>query len=475
MAYNSRQSNVFQMKTPVPSTVKKKQQPEQESFLVLDQKDIVACLNDLDIIFTLEDIRNPTPLKVQYVYERLVDVLLGLRRESIDPLTVPVINSKSITAGYDPESLHDPLVWMAFYCTLRDLMKGCGVQNFSFNDLNKPEPGRLRLNLSLVINFSRYRADKLDMANGVKDEHIAAQHRTTEIFNENIDLRERIERIHAQREVDAPQIEQVQKENRDIADRLKELKKKQTAVSNQYEQLRGMRKEHVSKLQNLQYMVEMNERECAKLRPCVMETPERLQLVLDDLRKQLDKEREGVDKGERWIKCFQRSEESQGIVHQEVVQLIDTMEEIHRSMAKLDETTKKVQRHQAIIGQKETEVREITRRRERLVRNLKTAEEKLEQERELDQQLREQAVRRTKQLGEEYNVISEELNRKNREIEREYETTKIQMQEMMDMKAVLDDEVSMTQAQFDRLARQITEYMTKMEHAMAGAAQVNSR
>lgn len=46
---------------------------------------------------------------------------------------------------------------------------------------------------------------------------------------------------------------------------------------------------------------------------------------------------------------------------------------------------------------------------------------------------------------------------------------------MMDMKAVLDDEVSMTQAQFDRLARQITEYMTKMEHAMAGAAQVSGR
>jgi kinetochore protein Nuf2 len=243
-------------------------------------------------------------------------------------------------------------------------MKWCGVQNFSFNDLNKPEPGRLRLILSLVINFSRYRADKLDMANAVKDEHIATQYRTGDIFDANIDLRERIERIHAQREVDAPQIEQVQKENRDLADRLKELKKKQTAVSNQYEQLRGMRKEHVSKLQNLQYMVEMNERECAKLRPCVMETPERLQVVLDDLRKQLDKEREGVDKGERWIKCFQRSEESQGIVHQEVMQLVDTMEEIHRSMGKLDETTKKVQRHQAIIGQKETEVREITRKRE---------------------------------------------------------------------------------------------------------------
>jgi hypothetical protein len=37
-------------------------------------------------------------------------------------------------------------------------------------------------------------------------------------------------------------------------------------------------------------------------------------------------------------------------------------------------------------------------------------------------------------LGEEYNVISEELNRKNREIEREYETTKIQMQEVCPVK-----------------------------------------
>jgi kinetochore protein Nuf2 len=282
---------------------------------------------------------------------------MGVQKDSVEP----IIRAASHQQEF-PEPYQEAAILMAFYCSLTKLMMECGVRNFSFNDILKPESVRLKHILSNVINFLRFRAGRMDLTDGLVSRGEQTREAIERLVYENDELARRAQDLKSRREREEPAIEIARKMNQTLTGDLRNFKKKQTAIVNEVEKVKGEKKALISSLQDTQYLIESNQRECNKLQPYIVDSPDQLQHVIVDLGKSLLKEREAVDIAERHVRALQTSTDSFAVVEADVSSCIKLMEECQKVLSKQEEHGRKLQRHQESLHQKENEVKEIERK-----------------------------------------------------------------------------------------------------------------
>jgi len=60
-------------------------------------------------------------------------------------------------------TLHEDLGDMFFFRTLRALLKAAGYSSFSLSDMVAPSPKRLRIQLSALLNFIKFREEQVEV------------------------------------------------------------------------------------------------------------------------------------------------------------------------------------------------------------------------------------------------------------------------------------------------------------------------
>lgn len=133
------------------------------SFPLLSEREICACLCELNLSSLDKTkvegcISKPDAETVQIIYEHLLALLVGLDRSAI---STPVFAAME-DARMDFPELHDESIpAVNLFIQVSKLLRASGVRDFSMRDLTKPDPVRLRKFLSAVINFAKYREEKL--------------------------------------------------------------------------------------------------------------------------------------------------------------------------------------------------------------------------------------------------------------------------------------------------------------------------
>jgi len=386
MAFNSRQSNMFRSSQPnnpkTPGSMVNKKQKQQQQQLEHDlilvgiknllrgsawrgrsplQKtnDIIECLAELGINFTIDDLNKPTPMRVQYLFERFVNSLMGVSRESVEP----IIQAATGEQEY-PEAHYDSAIVTAFYSSLLALMVECGVRDFSFNDLTKPETERLKFILSNVINFLRYRGGKTDHTETLLLRGEQTREQIERLRDENELLAKRAADMKVQRKREEPALDQAKAKNKQLTEELRELGRKQNVLAHEVTKVKDEKQLLVKALQDQEYLIQANRQECQKLQPYIVDSPEQLQLVITDLGRSLQREREAVDVAERQCRALQTSSDSFFVVEGDVAHCIKLMEDCQRELIRMEECQRKLQRYQEQLHNKESEVKEIERNEE---------------------------------------------------------------------------------------------------------------
>lgn len=185
----------------------------------------------------MEDLKKPAPVKVQLVFEMFADVLMGVRRATVEPILRAAAQD---TLEY-PEMQTDAHTLMAFYCSLRQLMLECGIDDFNYNDLAKPDSGRLTRILSYLINFTRFREGRA----GIIDENFQksenAKEKIEQLCYENEELSSRIQALRALRIKEEPLIKKAKELRKELVADLEALRKKQHALTTDLDNLKQAR------------------------------------------------------------------------------------------------------------------------------------------------------------------------------------------------------------------------------------------
>lgn len=130
---------------------------QQYSFPILKIDEVLLCLSELSIDAVAADLNEPTPGKVEQIYSQLVELLLDERREDmVQP------NFNGMTELEYPELHEQSVSTVAFLRACQRLLTTCGINDFTMEDLTKPDKKKLKRNISAVINFAKFREERLN-------------------------------------------------------------------------------------------------------------------------------------------------------------------------------------------------------------------------------------------------------------------------------------------------------------------------
>ncbi|KAF2690553.1 hypothetical protein K458DRAFT_413322 [Lentithecium fluviatile CBS 122367] len=462
MSYNPRMSTAprstsYNQRTPAVN--------ESDAFMTLPDNEIAGCINDIGISFTTADLQKPNPQIIQKVFEWLAELLMNTTREVVAPAMRAAADD---ICGPEAERIFtsDTRDLMAFFVTLRKLLRECGIHDFTFQDLYKPTHPRLVKIFSYMINFIRFRESQTE----VIDEHFNKSQRTKlrieELYDEKQTKEMQLADLERNRAATQRAMAEKEKRNSELKSRLLELKRGQEAVQEKLERAR----EDQSRLRALlQQKVENKEnvqREVLKLKPYTQQSPTALEESLRDLNDRLGSEKAQIDSLDRRARALQTSTDSFAVVATDVTSCTRLLTDVQADLAKEEEELAKASRHRDALSDRTNNVRDVERQERLLQKQLSNVNARTDKLKTKADEEAEKARIRMEELRETHAKLAEERGEKGREMERRRVRIEQTEKKMAELKDSIESEVHAAHDEYIKMESHIKLYITEMEQSI---------
>ncbi|KAG4303079.1 hypothetical protein PCANB_000671 [Pneumocystis canis] len=434
-------------------------------FPTLKPTEILQCMTELGIPFSEEDLSKPNTHRMKLVYEAFSDILMGIAWENYD---------RAVRACQDEleysEIYMDSLSLIIFHQKLVKLMTEVGIDDFSIRDLVKPEPVRVKKILSAVINFAKFREERMPVfeIHAQKAESYVSKHQ--DLVFQNQELSDELKRLKTKQENEVSLIKKSKEINLALTNDLRELKKIQTSLTNEIDVLKREKAEIAERLTNNQFITVNTKQECMKLRSKIVHSPEKLKQLISDMGTSLASEKSSIASLEKKSRELQNKIDAIGIVEQDILNCIKLMEECEIEIDRVEEASRKVAKHQEMVDQKELEVREVEIRDQQLNRQLANAEDKLARIQRSAEAKRETAQKKMSEIRKEYNIMTVERAERVHEMDRKRAIIESTEKKISELRAHIESEVNSVQNEYSKLKSHIELYMDEMNRCMEIAA-----
>jgi kinetochore protein Nuf2 len=129
----------------------------QYSFPILKVEDICTCLAELGIHTRPEELQHPEKNveRIRGILESLAETTTGVKR---DELYQPKL--AGLKAVNYPQLHEESIPNLNLFRAVCDSMEGCEILDFCIKDVISPSARRLKTQLSGIINFCKFKADR---------------------------------------------------------------------------------------------------------------------------------------------------------------------------------------------------------------------------------------------------------------------------------------------------------------------------
>lgn len=355
------------------------------SFPELKPSEITQCMADLRVPFSEHDLQKPTPMAVQRVFESFVEIFMGPKALSSIPGThsTAAMSDGTVDAAAAlqvleyPEIHLDSVALLAFYRTCARLMWHVGVEDFSLKDLIRPECPRLRILLSAIINFAKFREEQLGVWEELTRRGEEAEAERERLAAREADLRARIAAIRQQREHEEPRVHSVKEQIGALVNELRELKKQQTQLAAEIDSRKERRQGLTDTHSRLQYLLSSGRQECAKLKSRIVHSPEKLLQILAEMNASINTERQSLSALEKRSRELQTRFECLQKIENDLRRCIQQLDQNDQTWRRVEEVQKSVQVYQDRQQQQRVAIDELAVRQQQLKRQLAVAQERL--------------------------------------------------------------------------------------------------
>ncbi|CAI0647137.1 putative kinetochore protein NUF2 [Colletotrichum fructicola] len=462
MSYNPRMSIIPTNQTQSRNTRKK--EDEADAFMRLPDKEIVGCITDIGIPFTVADLQKPNPLQVQMIFEWFAELLLNATRETVEPAMRAA--AEDICGEYSDVVPPDTRNLMGFYVSLRRLLAECGINDFSFNDLYKPSHDRLVKIFSYLINFVRFRESQTSVIDDHFNKAETTKARIESLYSENQEMEVRIADMKRNRKAMEAQVREKTTRNEELKQRLLDLRRNQERVAARLEDAKVKKTELTATLEDKTAQKLALKQESQKLRPYVMQSPSALQSSLTELSNTLNSEKSHIDSLDRRSRALQTSADSFAVVSTDVASCIKILDEIGVELAKEEEENLKNAKQRDALSERGNNVREVERTESLLSRQLVKWNERTEKLREQSSAKAHEAKEKMEELRAVHRKLTEERTEKGKDMERRRVRIEQTEKKMLDLKENIENEIHSAYDEFLKMDSHIKLYITEMEQAI---------
>ncbi|KAK9443906.1 kinetochore protein nuf2 [Metarhizium brunneum] len=203
----------------------RKKEDDSDAFMRLPDREIVGCINDIGIHFTVGDLQGPDAGQIQHIFEWFVELLLNATRETVEPAMRAA--AEDVCGEFADVVPTDTRNLMRFYVSLRQLMFECGIADFTFHDLDKPTYDRLVKIFSYLINFVRFRESQTNVIGEQYNKIESTKNRIQTLYAENQEKEARLGDMKHNRKAVEVQVHEKTMRNEELKKRLLELQRHQ--------------------------------------------------------------------------------------------------------------------------------------------------------------------------------------------------------------------------------------------------------
>ena len=325
------------------------------SFPVLSERDIVQCLHELgQSKVTIEQIQKPTYEIVQHIYENLVVSLCGVTREDLQQPVFAAIDA------IDYAELHDESIpAMAFFVQTAKLLRSSGVKDFSMKDLHKPDPARLKKNLSAVINFAKFREEKLVAYTELQEKHEELIDRRDQLQKEQEELQKELDRMIHERDSELPEVASVDADIDMVYAENQSLNKQQASLSNQVKSLKQEVTTMTEDASQLKLQVSTARAAQEDLKAQIVQSPHKIKALLEDLAGSVQVEQATLAEAEKKARELASKLDAAMKIEKELSKVILTMHETDVEIKKKKEVSRRVKALRSTIAGQEHEITQL--------------------------------------------------------------------------------------------------------------------
>lgn len=431
-------------------------------FPLLDIPELSICLQSCDFSLATEDnIARPTSMYVMTLYKQIIDNFMGISADSL------------INIGREDDEEDDA----AYNATLRVLVlnkicfkffENIGVNDFNMLDLYRPDALRTRRLLSAVVNYARFREERMFDCNRFISQTEALLGQLRSKFDDYNLLQQQLEDYDEEAaNVGGPELESLEDNNKELEAQLKNLTQIQQTLSSDYNKYKDEKQKMLKELESFGFQVVELESLKEKLSKFSDTNLQALQDGISELQTMLGDKQRNLAELQKSQKNFEVSTQTfQRIIEElyELLRIISTeLQESHMKESNLMDL-----KQQLIIRRDKME----TMLSSGLMVKMSVLQEQLDIHRtqldDLERNARLESKRYDQELSElqqEYadNVVPQ-VQQAEQNIERDFILGQVKQleQKMQSIKVDFQNEVDAVELEYSLLAGHINKYMETM-------------
>lgn len=331
------------------------------SFPVLKPSDIFACIRNMQIPVSEEDIRKCDVLAIRRIFEVFIENIMGTTREE---MSQPAFSG--LSALNYPELHEESIPELTFFRTTSKLMHACGVYDFCFTDILTPTPKRVRRQLSALINFAKFREERMAAFGELSRETDQLLKHKTELQEENERLERQLQELLTQRAAEEPAIQQLSQECEALENEINVLNKQQAMLRHETSELKTKNNDLRDQVTSHQFTILEAEKQIEQLRERIVNSPERVKKEIVGIAESLEDAKEELGAMERRYRELHAHSDTFQRAEKDMQRVIEFMNDIEQDMLKCKEAKEKVKAQKKQIEDNRAKAMEAIAHRKRV-------------------------------------------------------------------------------------------------------------
>lgn len=295
------------------------------SFPILKTDEIAKCLNELGISVVHDEITSPDKYKdsALRILELLSEICTGTDREELNQPAFAGLSALSF-----PELHDESIPQLQVFRTCCRMMEMCEIQDFTIKDFINPTANRFRRHLSGIINFAKFREERLVLLGDLSATRDALVNHMNQAQDRNDSLTHRLSLLKDQTAEESSTIRLLERECTDIETNMTRLTEAQALIG---EETVALKRESTELKDNIaQLTAKQSELSVMKssLAAQIVSSPEKFRRQIIEVGQGLQTEQKDSKAAERKLRDLSawlvNVEEAQG----EVTGALEAMQEV---------------------------------------------------------------------------------------------------------------------------------------------------
>lgn len=339
----------------------------------------------------------------------------------------------------------------------------CGVDDFSIRDISKPDSSRLRIILSALVNYARFREQRMLDCVDLLDNNDDLLMEYKNLIQTNNRYQSQINEMNYQIEIEGSNLKDINDKNKQLESKLISLKNVQEDITNDHESYRNEKSKLVNELENQSAIYIETEKELEQIRPYIKESPESIKELINKMIESKQREIEILQELETKGKQLPVSEQSFQLLIQDFTNLNKLLDELSDESNKHNGYNEKLKVIKGQMNEKEEEVNDLSRSITQVENQLKHNEDRLIKLRTFYDEKMQSFENRISDQIQEMNELKSKRNTNDVEIvEREVQISTWQRQ-IIELEKTWESECKDGAFMIDKLNARVNVYLNEMK------------